>query len=200
VTVDQAGGISLRHRLATLLARVLAPVPLGVALLGFVGWRSASHPLAGVGWGVLAACFAAVLPYGITHRLRAHRPNGGHASWHRVAYLAVALASAATGITLLRVLGAPPRVTAATETMVVGLLASLLVNTKWAISNHTAAAAGGAVILSVMVGPLALVVLAPLVVALAWARVVLHKHTPSQAVAGIALGAAVAAVMFPLLT
>jgi MFS family permease len=200
VTVDQADGISRRHRRAAVIATVLAPVPLGLLLLAFVGWRSAAHPLAGVGWGALAACFAAVLPYGITHRLRAHRPDGGQASWRRVAYLAVALASAATGIALLRVLGAPPQVTAATETMVAGLLASLLVNTKWAISNHTAAAAGGAVILSMLVGPLALAVLAPLVAALAWARVALHEHTPSQAGAGIALGAAVAAVVYTLLT
>jgi len=200
VTVDQADHISPRHRLAAAVASVLAPVPLGVALLAFIGWRSATRPLAGVGWGMLAAFFAAGLPFAITHRLRANRPDGGHASWRRVAYLAVALASATTGIMLLTLLGAPSRVTAATATMMVGLLASLLVNTKWAISNHTAAAAGGAVILSVIVGPLALVVMGPLVAALAWARVALGMHTPSQAAAGIALGAVVAAVVFALLT
>jgi len=83
--------------------------------------------------------------------------------------------------------------------MMVGLLAALLVNTKWAISNHTAAAAGGAVILTMMLGPVVLVVLGPVVAAVAWARVALNLHTPSQAVAGIALGAAVAAGVFSLL-
>jgi hypothetical protein len=42
---------------------------------------------------MLAAFFAAGLPFAITHRLRANRPGGGHASWQRVAYLAIALAS-----------------------------------------------------------------------------------------------------------
>lgn len=199
MSLDQANGIVLRHRLATAVATVLAPVPLGVALLAFIGWRSAPHPLTGVGWGVLAAFFAAGLPFAITRRLRANRPSGGHASWQRVAYLAIALASATVGIALLILFRAPSLVTAATVTMMVGLLAALLVNTRWAISNHTAAAAGGAVILTMMLGPLVLVVLGPLVAAVAWARVALNLHTPSQAAAGIALGAAVAALVFALL-
>jgi len=200
VSLDQANGIVLRHRLATAVATVFAPVPLGVALLAFVGWRSAPQPLTGVGWGMLAAFFAAGLPFAITRRLRADRPGGGHASRRRVAYLAIALASATAGIALLTLLGAPSLVVVATVTMMVGLLAALLVNTKWAISNHTAAAAGGAVILTMMLGPLVLVVLGPLVAAVAWARVALKLHTPSQAAAGIALGAAVAAGVFTLLT
>jgi len=199
VSLDQANGIVLRHRLATAVATVFAPVPLGVALLAFVGWRSAPQPLTGVGWGMLAAFFAAGLPFAITRRLRADRPGGGHASRRRVAYLAIALASATAGIALLTLLGAPSLVVVATVTMMVGLLAALLVNTKWAISNHTAAAAGGAVILTMMLGPLVLVVLGPLVAAVAWARVALKLHTPSQAAAGIALGAAVAAGVFSLL-
>ena len=199
MSLDQAHGIVLRHRLATAVATVLAPVPLGVALLAFVGWRAAPHPLAGVGWGMLAAFFAAGLPFAITHRLRANRPGGGHASWRRVAYLAIALASAAAGIALLVLLGAPSLVTAATVTMMVGLLSSLLINTRWAISNHTAAAAGGAAILTVMLGPVVLVVLGPLVAAVAWARVALNLHTPGQAAAGVALGATVAAGVFAFL-
>ncbi len=199
MSLDQANGIVLRHRLATAGATVLAPVPLGVALLAFIGWRSAPHPLAGVGWGMLAAFFAAGLPFAITHRLRANRPGGGHASWRRVAYLAIALASATAGIALLTGLGAPSLVIAATVTMMVGLLSSLVVNARWAISNHTAAAAGGAVILTVMLGPIVLVVLGTCDAAVAWARVTLNLHTPSQAAAGIALGAAVAAGVFTLL-
>jgi len=198
VSLDQANSIALRHRLATAIATVLAPVPLGVALLGFIGWRS-PHPLTGVGWGIFAAFFAAGLPFALTRRLRANRPGGAHASWRRVAYLAIALTSATAGITLLTLLGAPSLITAATATMMVGLLTSLLVNTKWAISNHTAAAAGGAAILTVILGPVVLIVLGPLVAAVAWARVTLNLHTPSQAVAGIALGAAVAAGVFALL-
>jgi membrane-associated phospholipid phosphatase len=97
-------------------------------------------------------------------------------------------------------LGAPSLVTAATVTMMVGLLSSLVVNTRWAVSNHTAAAAGGAAILTVMLGPVVLLVLGPLVAAVAWARVVLNLHTPGQAAAGIALGATVAAGVFALLT
>lgn len=195
-----AESTGMRHRAATTVAAVLAPVPLGAALLVFVGWRAADDPLAGAGWGLFAAFFAAALPFGLTYRLRSNRPPGGHANRRRVAYLAVALTSAATGIALMTWLGAPPAVTAATVTMMIGLLASLLVNTQWAISNHTAAAAGGAVILALLVGPVTLTVLIPLVSVVAWARVALGTHTPRQAAAGAALGAAVAAVAFSLLS
>lgn len=199
MTVNTGKHRDARLRLATLVATVLAPVPLGIALLAYVGWHSSANPYVGAAWGLFAAFFAAGLPFAITHRLRTDRPEGGHSHKRRVAYLAIALVCAATGITIMILFGAPPHVAAATVTMMVGLLVSLLINTRWSISNHTSAAAGGAIMLAIMIGPLALAALVPLTALVAWSRVTLQTHTTSQAIAGVALGSVVAAVIFPAL-
>ena len=57
---------------------------------------------------------------------------------------------------------------------------------------------GALTILTLVFGPAALI-LTPLVVLVAWARVAVHDHTPAQTVAGAVLGALVAASVFSLL-
>jgi membrane-associated phospholipid phosphatase len=77
--------------------------------------------------------------------------------------------------------------------MLVGLLTSVLVTLGWKISIHTAVVAGAVAVLVVAFGPL-LLVLAPLVGLIGWARSELGDHSPAQVVAGAGLGALVAAI------
>jgi membrane-associated phospholipid phosphatase len=75
------------------------------------------------------------------------------------------------------------------------ILLAMLVTAFWKISIHVAVVAGAVFILVLALGrPLA--VLAPLVALTAWARVALGDHTPAQILAGGALGAIVAGVVF----
>jgi hypothetical protein len=68
----------------------------------------------------------------------------------------------------------------------------LLVSTAWKISIHTSCIAGSVVSLALLVHPLA-VLLAPLLVAAGWARVVQRDHTVMQVLAGSVAGATIAA-------
>jgi membrane-associated phospholipid phosphatase len=65
---------------------------------------------------------------------------------------------------------------------------------RWKISIHTACAGGVVAALAVLVNPWLLVV-APLVVLVAWSRVVLGDHTTRQVVVGAAVGFGVAALV-----
>ena len=68
----------------------------------------------------------------------------------------------------------------------------------WKISIHVAVIAGAVVILLLVFGTAA-VVLIPIVVLVAWARIQLGDHTLAQTFAGSILGAAVAASVFSMI-
>jgi membrane-associated phospholipid phosphatase len=154
--------------------------------------------LAGIGWGLLAGLFTAVLPtlfisYGI-RRGRWDDRNVG-ARGPRLIVLAFIMASVAAGMILLIVLHAP--------VLMVGYLAFMLasvavlagITTVWKISIHCAVASGSVALLAFTYGPLVL----PgylLVALLGWSRVSLGDHTTAQVLAGAVLGAVAAGLAY----
>jgi len=192
---------TVRRRLARIITELLAPVPVATILLFVVAWHS-THSLArSLVWGGVSTLFATLVPLlyllrGVRRRqftdrhvrLREQRP---------LAFL-VGIASLLIGLALMVVLGAPRELVALVAAMGVGLIVSLLVTLLWKISVHVAVVAGAVVILVLVFGPL-LLILGPLVALVGWARVEVADHTPAQVIAGSALGAIVAAVVFMLL-
>jgi membrane-associated phospholipid phosphatase len=180
---------------AQVVSEALGPVPLGVALC--VGVGASTDRWAGAGWGLLAAGFAAVVPYVVTWRLRHARPAGSRRV--RVAYLLVTLCCAVAGVLVVGLLGGPRRVVAVAITIVAGLAVAAAISARYRLSNHACAAAGGSVILAVLYGPIFLVGLL-IVAAVGWSRVQLGRHTLGEVAAGAVVGAAVCAVVLSLLT
>lgn len=74
--------------------------------------------------------------------------------------------------------------------------AMLLINLKWKISAHAAGAAGPATGICIVFGWWTLLVMGPVVAAVAWSRHVLGKHTPLQLVSGTVLAIACYALVF----
>lgn len=180
---------------ARLLSEALGPMPLGVAVC--VGVGAATDRWAGVGWGLMAAGLAALLPYGATWRLR-HPRHYRAVSWRvRVAYLLVTLACAASGVLMVGLLGGPRRVVAVAGTIVAGLAVAAALNTRFRVSNHACAAAGSSVILAVLYGPIFLVGLV-VAAAVGWSRVRLGRHSAAEVAGGVVVGALVCAVVLPL--
>jgi len=186
--------------LAGAVTELLAPANLAVAQLLLVGWHSTAGP-AGLAWGLLAATFCGLLPYGIViagvhHRrwtdrhlrLRRQRP----------APFLAAIASVLAGLALLLALDAPRQLVALVVAMLTGLATTLVVTLWWKLSVHTAAAAGTVAILALTFG-LTLTLTFPAVALVAWARVRLGDHTPAQTLAGAALGGLMATTVFILL-
>lgn len=194
---DQAGPAQL----ARLTTDVFAPGILVVVVLLAVGAASTSNPLVGLAWGVGAALFCGVLPYGfMIHGVRRGRLGDRHIRdrRQRLMPLAVSIASVAAGIAMLIVGHAPPDVLALVITMLIALTVFALITMTWKISFHTGVAAGTVTVLVIVFGPV-LLVTAPVIALVAWSRVRLTDHTPAQVTTGALLAAALTVSLFPVL-
>lgn len=177
---------------------ILEPQNWIIATALFVGWHS--DRLAGAGWGLLGALFAAVLPtvfirYGMRRGHWADRHVG--ARDHRLIVMAFVIASVGTGLGLLTGLGAPHPVIALAVTMLAAVAVLMAITVMWKISVHCAVSSGATVVLALTWGApwFALYVLVGLV---AWSRARLKDHTRAQAAAGLLLGALSGLVFLPL--
>src|SRR6202162_3515719 len=124
-----------------------------------IGIGAHADGLAGAGWGVLPAFFAAVLPtvfidYGI-RRGRFDDRNVG-ARRPRLIVLAFITTSVATGLILLFILGAPAILTGYLAFMLISVAVLAAITMVWKISIHCAVASGSVTILALMYGPLVL--------------------------------------------
>lgn len=187
---------SASTRIARVVTEALSPAVLVAAITLAVAWHSKS-----LGWGIVAAVFASVIP--ITYIIRGVR-RGQYQDHHvptrehRPAVILVAAVSVIVGLTLMLLLDAPRDLVALVVAMLAGL-ALTFVTTKWwgKASLHTAVAAGTATTLGLVFGPwLHLSWL--LVGVIGWSRVRLGQHTVAQVIVGAALGASAAGVVFPL--
>jgi len=187
--------------LARLVTEILAPAPTVAVLVLLVAWHSAPTAAEAVRWGALAALFVSVMPF--LYVVRGVR-RGGLTDHHvgvrqqRPLPLLVGVASMLVGLMVLVLWGAPPDLVALVAVVAIGLVTSLLVTLVWKLSIHAVVVSGAVTILVFVFGP-PLLVLAPLVPLVCWARVAVHDHTAAQTVAGAVLGAGVAAVVFSAL-
>jgi membrane-associated phospholipid phosphatase len=193
--------IPRRLRVARLVGELLSPPPILVVLALIVAWDSSPTPAMAILWGGIAALFASVLPYALILRgVRQGRLSDKNISLReqRIRFAAVAIASILTGLTVLAALDAPADMVALQASIAAGVACGWVITLWWKISVHAAIAAGAATVLLLVFG-LALLVIWPLVALIAWSRVQIGDHTPAQVLAGIALGIAVNATIFPLL-
>jgi membrane-associated phospholipid phosphatase len=183
-----------RHRLARLVTEAMSPVVLIVFVTLIVAVYSAGV-VRGLALGLVAIFFAGGLPYGLVLiGVRRGQLTDHHVSRReqRPRMMAIALASVAVGLLVLRWLDAPRDLFALMAAMVAGLVVALAITSYWKISIHAAAAAGTVASL-VMLVSFWWLLLVPLVVLTGWARVVIRDHTPAQVSVGAIVGAAVAA-------
>lgn len=190
-----------QQRLAELVTEVTAPAPTAALLLVAVALHSAGSVRAALGWGLLAAVFAALIPFGfIVVGVLRGRWSNHHVPQreHRRVPLTVGIVSVVVGLLVLSAGGAPRELLALVAAMLVGLTVTLLVTQVWKVSIHASVAAGTAAILLQVFGAAALPAI-PAVAVIAWARTKTGDHTPAQVGAGCVLGALVAALVFPAL-
>ncbi len=169
-----------------------------VTVLGIGGHADG---LAGLGWGLVAALFTAVLPtlfisHGIRHGRWDDRNVGARRP--RLIVLAFITTSVAAGLILLVVLGAPILLTGYLALMLASVALLAVITTVWKISIHCAVASGSVAVLALTYGPLVLAGYL-LVALLGWSRVTLGDHTTAQVAGGTVLGALAAGLAYAAL-
>jgi membrane-associated phospholipid phosphatase len=178
---------------------LLEPTNWLIVTMLAVGWHATGR--AGLGWGLLAALFAGVLPrvvisYGVRRGLWDDRTVAARRP--RLIVLGFITGSVAVGVILLVVLGAPRLLTGYLAFMLGSVAVLAAITVAWKISIHCAVASGSVAILAFTYGPLVLLGYV-LVALLCWARVALGDHTVPQVIAGSVLGACAAALAYAAL-
>lgn len=190
-----------RDRLARALTEAFAPTPVAIVALSLIAWHSTESSGAAIRWALLAGVFAPVVPRvylawqvrrGAVTDVHVHRRE------QRPRVLLISTLCVGAGVALLAALGAPPALIATLAAAMIGLGVALAITLVWKISLHVGILAGVVVALTQLVGP-PMLALAPLVPAVAWARVQLRAHTPAQVLAGGAIGALVTIAALSLL-
>ncbi len=179
---------------------LLEPKNWIIATVVAVGWHAGGLP--GLGWGVLAALFAAVLPtLFITRGMARGRWDDRYvgARRPRLIVLSFITASVAAGLAVLAGLGAPSELTWYFGCMLGSVAGLAAITPRWKNSIHCAVASGSATILSLLFGP-PLTVTYPLVALTAWSRVALKDHTAAQVTGGCVLGAIAAVLTYAIIT
>ena len=191
--------LASRRAVAARVTYLLEPKNWIIATVIIVGWHA--DGVAGLGWGLLAAFFAGVVPTVFINRgIRSGRWDDRNvgAKRPRLIVLTFITASLAAGLTLLVALGAPPELSGYFGCMLVSVAVLAAITTVWKISIHCAVACGSVTILGLMYGPRVIPGYA-LVALTAWSRVALKDHTTAQVIAGCVLGAAAAAVTYAVI-
>lgn len=191
-----------RRSSARVITEILSPAHLVVGLLLLIGAASTPSPIVGAAWGLLAAVFAGLLPYGfLLYGVRRGRYSDRHVRVReqRTVPLLFGAGCIVAGLAVLGVLGAPRQLLALVVAMLAGLAVTLAITLVWKVSVHTAVASGVAVILTLVFGPFTALVTWPAVAAVAWSRVQLRDHTLAQVVVGTVMGAIIAAGLFSAL-
>ena len=198
--VARSGARGAGDRAARLLTEVFAPWVLVIAVLLAVGLHSAGNPADGLRWGLLAAAFAGVIPFAfIVARVIAGRLTDHHVGLREQRFLplTVCIGSLLTGLALLGAAGASREMVAVVAAMGAGLATAIVITLRYKISVHALTAAGAAVILAVVFGPVLLLTV-PVAAAVCWARVRLGDHTTAQVASGAVAGV-LAGLLFALL-
>jgi uncharacterized protein DUF6545 len=198
------GEESTPNERANQVARIVSEVanPLFVALPTFLivalhtapSWQEATL------WWIVTTIGISAAPLLFVYQgVRRGRYSDHHLSvrTQRLVPLVVGLLCAALALVLLLILQASPTLLATVAAVLVCGICTLAITTRWKISFHLVGAAGAATVLTLLFGPVGLV-LVPFVVLVGWARWQLQAHTVAQALAGTALAVVITVGMFRL--
>lgn len=116
----------------------------------------------------------------------------------RIVPFIVTIICAGVATLLLALLNAPPLVTFFALFTMLEIIIMLVVTTAWQISIHALGIVGAVVAIGAMYGTTVGLLFSPLIPIVCAARVVLHRHTIPQVIAGGIVGGTMTALLFSL--
>ncbi len=192
---------SAPYRTAEWISRLASP-PLLAALSFWVAALSNPSPKQTYGWALLAIFWMIVIPaVYLVYLYRSGKITDldVYVRSQRVRPYLLSIGCSAAAWALLERSSAPPVFALITAGGLLETIGLFLVNLRWKISAHAAAAGGLSFLAFLLAGAVALplLIIVPLV---AWSRVHLKRHTLAQTVAGSLWGMASFTLMYLLLS
>jgi hypothetical protein len=178
-------------RIARIYSDVFSPMSTS-AMLGFAVSWFVSPFWEGLGWGALHGVLVSLIPIlFILYLLRSGRIADLHIKNRRERHLPYMVGTLCSllALVLVHVLGGPDLLQTLLISNVTGLAALGLVNAFWQISSHLASITSAVLFAGFVYGWLVGLALAPFIALTFGARLFLRRHTVTQLVAGMALGA-----------
>lgn len=185
-------------RVARILSNIISP-PIMFAVTGVVLGIHERPFWPGLAWGLVYGFMVTLTPmFVIFYLMRSGHITDLHMSATRerhIPYL-TSVVSGAIAYGVLTVLDGPVLLRCLAVLSVITLGALGLINTRWLISIHAAAAAATWLIATLVFGWVVGLILLPLLILISWIRLYLKRHTPAQVLAGIALGLSTVSLMW----
>jgi len=188
------------YRAAKIITEVFAPVPSGLVVVAFIAWHFAPTRSEAIREATLGVVLALLLPFSyLLRQVRRGRITDHHVGLRtqRPRILLVFFLAVLATLAMLIAVGSPPELIALIGASLVGLVVALTITFFWKISIHAGVAAGITTVFVILFGPWMLLI-APLVLAVGWARVRLGDHTATQVVTGTLIGALISGLAFSL--
>jgi len=188
------------YRAAKIITEVFAPVPSGLVVVAFIAWHFAPTRSEAIREATLGVVLALLLPFSyLLRQVRRGRITDLHVGLRtqRPRILLVFFLAVLATLAMLIAVGSPPELIALIGASLVGLVVALTITFFWKISIHAGVAAGITTVFVILFGPWMLLI-APLVLAVGWARVRLGDHTATQVVTGTLIGALISGLAFSL--
>ncbi|NLF78592.1 MAG: phosphatase PAP2 family protein [Chloroflexi bacterium] len=183
---DRIGGV----RAARLFSNIVSP-PVMFAVVGLVVTLTSVPFWQALAWAAVFGFFVSLAPIlFVLYLLRTGRVVELHmsnTSERNLPYLVAILGSLVVW-GLIALLDGPKLLRCLTQLNIVSLAAIAVVNRFWLISFHAMAAAAMSLVLGLIFGPLAGIVLIPLIGVVVAVRLYLRRHTVAQVIAGMLLG------------
>ncbi len=182
-------------RLATALSLFFQPILVGTYVIVALSPAGAASPAAAAGWALLTVGLCTGVPsLDLARRMRAHSVSDFQLAvrTQRLRPLLVSLACTAVALTLVALAHGPKNLGVALAAALVTGTVMTVVTTRWKISFHAGGAAGAVVLLIWQFGGVATLLL-PALAGVCWSRIYLRRHTMTQVLAGLVVGAALTA-------
>ena len=176
----------LRIRFARLVSNILAPVTIsipGVLLVAFYDAQSLASALFYTSVTLFFLSFGPMLYIIIGVRLGKFSDVDVSRRKERIGPFLFGLASVLAGLVTLVLIKAPKNLQTLLIITAVSCIVMLVITFWWKISIHASSLAGTVTFLTALYGVIVLPAFL-LVVLVSWSRVVLHRHTVAQVVAG----------------
>lgn len=176
---------------ARALSDILGPPVVWGTLAFPMAWRATGSLEAALPWALIYLALVCLLPAGyIGFEVWRGRISDLHINLReqRLKPYAVSLTGAGLAFLAMLILNAPQLMALFTLFTFVQMFLMLVFTTRWKISMHSMSITSAVCTLGVLYGLQVLLLLSPLILIVAVARVRLRRHSVKQVIAGIAVG------------